>query len=184
MKKILSLFFVISLFYACNNEADKASTDATPTPAAEKSTVTLPYTATFSTSFNQDLSDSALLNVLNSYKHWETGDMTALAGTFTDTISFDGWDGTKYSGHKAGLMSKWAKSRDSISSIKIEFEVWLKNHETNNNADVISVWYKEWDTYKSGKVDSAQWHDLNGVDKSGKIIWYRQYKRKLVEDKK
>ena len=80
---------------------------------------------------------------------------------------------------KAGLLSKWAKSRDSISSIKIEFEVWLKNHEIDNKADVVSVWYKEWDTYKSGKVDSVQWHDLNGVDKNGKILWYRQYKRKL-----
>jgi ketosteroid isomerase-like protein len=180
MKKILSFFFVITLLYACNNSAEKASTEATPaTPTAEKSTVALPYTATFSTSFNQDLSDSAVLNVLNSYKAWETGDMTTLAATFTDTINFEGWDGTKYSGPKAGLLSKWAKSRDSISSIKVEFEVWMKNHEIDNKADVITVWYKEWDTYKSGKVDSAQWSDLNGVDKNGKIIWYRQYKRKL-----
>ncbi len=183
MKKILSLFFVIALIYACNNEAEKTKTE-TPAATAEKSTLALPYTATFSTSFNQDLSDSAVLNVLNSYKHWETGDMTALAGTFIDTINFEGWDGVTYSGPKAGLLSKWAKSRDSISSIKIEFEVWLKNREVDGKADVVSVWYKEWDTYKSGKVDSAQWHDLNGVDKSGKIVWYRQYKRKLVEDKK
>jgi hypothetical protein len=183
MKKILFLFFLISLLYACNNEAEKAKTETTPA-AAEKSTVVLPYTVGFSANFNQDISDSALLNVLNSYKHWETGDMTALAGTFTDTISFQGWDGVTYSGPKAGLLSKWAKSRDSISSIKIEFEVWLKSHEIDNKADVIGVWYKEYDTYKSGKVDSAEWHDLNGVDKNGKILWYRQYKRKLVEDKK
>jgi len=180
MKKIFSLFFVFAFLYACNNEAEKATTEAAPA-AAEKSTVALPYTASFSTSFNQDISDSALLNVLNSYKHWETGDMAGIASTFTDTVMFESWDGNNYSGPKAGLVARWKPLRDSLSSVKIEFEVWLKSHSIDKNEDVIGVWYKETDTYKSGKVDSSRWHDLNGVTKDGKIAWYRQYKGTLAK---
>jgi len=146
------------------------------TPAPETTSVALPYTATYSSQTNQDVSDSDLLTVLDSYKAWESGDMKVLRSTFGDSITFNGWDGTYYSGLTEGLLDKWSTSRDSLSSVRIEMAAWVKVHSIDKNADFVNVWYKEIDTYKTGKVDSADWHDINMV-KNGKIAWYSQYKR-------
>lgn len=146
------------------------------TPAPQASSASLPYTASYSSQSNQDVSDDDLLTVLNSYKAWEKGDMTTLRSTMRDTLSFNGWDGTVYYGPTEGLLWKWETARDSLSSVKIEMAAWVKVHSVDKNADFINVWYKEIDTYKSGRVDSAEWHDINMVLR-GKIAWYSQYRR-------
>ncbi|MEO5649139.1 MAG: hypothetical protein ABIR03_04350 [Ginsengibacter sp.] len=69
-------------------------------------------------------------------------------------------------------------SRDSISSVKITMDVWLKNHSIKDNNDYINVWYKEIDTYKSGGIDSANFEDDNLV-KGGIIVWYSSHKQHL-----
>jgi len=144
--------------------------------SSEASAVSLPYTATYSSQFNQNVADSDVLTVLNSYKAWENGDMASLRTTMSDSITFYGWDGTIYSGLTQGLLEKWTTSRDSLSSVKVEMAAWVKVHSLDKDADFINVWYKEIDTYKSGKIDSADWHDINMVA-NGKIIWYSQYRR-------
>jgi hypothetical protein len=37
-------------------------------------------------------------------------------------------------------------NRDSLSSVKITMDVWLKNHALKDNHDYVNVWYKEIDT--------------------------------------
>ena len=169
MKKLIFLLPIALLAYACNTPVKESA-------PPESSSVTLPYTATYSSQWNQDISDQDLLTVLNSYKAWETGDMQMLRATFGDSLSFVGWDGTVYSGPTEGLTDKWAAARDTISTIKIEIGAWTKNHSVDKKADFIVVWYKEIDTYKSGRIDSADWHDINLMSK-GKISWYSQYRR-------
>ena len=63
------------------------------------------------------------------------------------------------------LMKTWQTTRDSLSSVKITMDVWLKNHSLKDSNDYINVWYKEIDTYKSGKVDSANYEDDNACKK-------------------
>ena len=75
-------------------------------------------------------------------------------------------------------MKDWKTMRDSLSSVKITMDVWLKNHSLKDGYDYINVWYKEIDTYKSGKVDSANYEDDNGI-KNGKIIWFSSHKQRL-----
>jgi hypothetical protein len=104
--------------------------------------------------------------------------MAGLAGTLADSVSFQGFDGMKYSGTKAGLMDLWSKHRDSLSSVKITVDAWTKDHSIDKNDDYILVWYKEIDTYKSGKVDSASFADINQM-KKGKISWYSQFRQEL-----
>ena len=72
----------------------------------------------------------------------------------------------------------WQTYRDSLSSVKITMNVWLKNHSLKDSMDFINVWYKEIDTYKSGKVDSAKYEDDNGI-KNGKLIWYSSHRQIL-----
>ena len=148
------------------------------TKAAESSNVQLPYTASYATDFNNHVSDSDLLVVLNSYKYWETGDLKGLRSTMGDSMYVNASNGFKFAGLTDSLMKYWQTERDSLSSVKITMDVWLKNHSVKDSNNYINVWYKEIDTYKSGKVDSANYEDDNGV-KDGKIIWFSSHKQKL-----
>ena len=177
MKKyILGILVLSVLFIACNNKEDK--TEGT------KSSLKLPYEAGYTTDFTTNVSDSDLLTVLNSYKYWETGDMQGLRSTMADTISVQGADGFRFKGATDSLMKIWtAYRKDSLSSVAITMEVWLKNHANKDTTDYVNVWYKEIDTYKSGKVDSASYEDDNAI-KNGKIIWFSSHRQLLAKEKK
>jgi hypothetical protein len=179
MKKYILLFVTTcGCVIACNPKSD---TSTTTTSAASASTVTLPYKASYGTEFTNNVSDSDLLTVLNSYKDWEQGDMKALRTTMGDSMYADMSDGYHFKGLADSVMGIWGKYRDSLSSVKIDMGVWLKNHSVKDSADYINVWYKEIDTFKSGKVDSANFEDDNGM-KNGKIIWLSSHKQKLKKD--
>lgn len=170
MKKyILSILVLTVLIVACNNKEETKTT---------ASTIKLPYEAGYATDFTNNVSDSDLLLTLNSYKYWETGDLNALRTTMGDSVSVYGADGFKFHGLSDSLMKTWTVERDSLSSVVIKMDVWVKNHAVKDSMDYINVWYKEIDTYKTGKVDSAYYEDDNGL-KNGKIVWFSSHKQHL-----
>ncbi len=143
---------------------------------ATESSIQLPYVASYTTDFTKDVPDSDLLVTLNSYKAWENGDMNALRATMGDSMTVYGSNGFRFVGLTDSLMKDWSLSRDSMSSVKIDMQVWLKNHSVKDGINYINVWYKEIDTYKDGKVDSANYEDDNGM-KDGKVIWFSSHKQ-------
>ena len=176
MKQVLSILALSGLLIACES-SQKQETKSTE-PA---SSITLPYTPTYSVDVDQNVSDDDLLVVLNSYKDWETGNMGNLRNAFGDSISFNGWDGTNFNGLTDSLLTKWSASRDSLSEVKIEIHVWMKNHFLKDDHRNITLWYTETDTYKDGNVVKFEMHDINQV-KDGKIIWYSQYRRAIESE--
>lgn len=174
MKKYFLFFSVLFFLIACNNEPAKKEA-TTPAPA-EKSTVTLPYTASYSSSWSQDVSDADLKMVLQSYKDWETGNMPGLASAYGDTLEVDMANGDHHKKPSGEMMKIYTGYRDSLSSVRIDMGAWNKMHSIDKKSDVIVTWYDEWDTYKTGKVDSASYQDINVVVK-GKVVYYATYKR-------
>ncbi len=178
MKKlILALGAITFCFMSCETKTG-SSENSSGADSTMASGIQLPYKANYTTSFNNNVSDSDLLMALNSYKYWENGDMAGLRSTMGDSMYVNGADGFKFAGLTDSLMKTWSNHRDSMSSVKISMDVWLKNHSLKDSADFINVWYKEIDTYKNGKVDSANYEDDNGM-KNGKIIWYSSHKQVL-----
>jgi uncharacterized lipoprotein NlpE involved in copper resistance len=172
MKKFIFAFVsFVAFLMACNNKEESKAGNST-------SSLKLPYEAGYTSEFNNNVSDADLLLVLNSYKYWEAGDYTALRSTMGDSMSVDGADGFKFNGRTDSLMKTWKTMRDSLSTVVIKVDVWLKNHALKDSADYINVWYKEIDTYKTGKVDSANYSDVNMI-KNGKIVWFSQFKQKI-----
>lgn len=170
MKKIFFCLFILPVvFTACTGK-----TEAT----TASSSIKLPYEVVYTTDFNDNISDSDLLLVLNSYKAWEGNDMNALRATMGDSMRVDESDGFTFNGLSDSLMNRWTPARDSLSSVSITMDVWRKNHSVKDSADYITVWYKEIDTHKSGVIDSANYADVNQV-KNGKIVWYSQFKQKM-----
>jgi ketosteroid isomerase-like protein len=171
MKKILSCFLCGTILLACNNEKDKPATTEAAKPAVD-----LPYAATYSSSWSQDVSDADLKTVLMTYKDWSDGNIKGLSGAMGDTVVIDMSNGDHLTKSNADLMKMWTTFRDSLSSVKIDMAGWQKMYSTDKKDSYIVTWYDETDTYKDGRVDSASYHDINQI-KNGKISWYAQYKR-------
>lgn len=178
MKQILVCFFFGAILLSCNDDKDKAATTEAEKPAAtaEKPAVDLPYTASYSSSWTQDVSDADLKTVLMSYKNWTDANFDELSKEMGDTVTVDMNNGDHKVMTNADLMKFWKTYRDSLSSVRIDMGGWNKMHSTDKNSSFIVTWYDEYDTFKTGKVDSATYHDINEM-KNGKIVWYAQYKR-------
>ena len=174
MKKLFFVLIVPLCYAACTNNTATAPAVA---PADTTAAITLPYTASYSSSFVPG-KQADVLTVLNSYKDWETGDMTALKSTMADSVSYVFPSGFVFNNTLDSFMSLATKFRDSLSSVKINMIAWLSNHSVDKNEDWVNVWYVETDTYKMGKVDSVNFEDDNLL-KNGKIVWTSSHEQKF-----
>lgn len=173
MKIKILMGLPLIVFMACNTPEKSPAEISEPVV-----TVDLPYTANYSSRWNDNVSDLDLETVLNSYNAWESGDMAALRSTLADSIMLLGWDGYQFNGKADDLMPRWSGHRDSITLVTITIDAWRKSHSIDKNTDFIAVWYKEVDTYKSGRIDSAYFQDDNMIV-NGKIRWYSQHRQEL-----
>ncbi len=182
MKKFLLCCSAAAFLLSCNNSEsnDKskttASTDSTNATATNTAAVDLPYTASYSSSFTDNVSDADLKTVLVSYKDWADGNMDKVAKAYGDTLEWVKTDGGHFRLPNAGIIKMWTTFRDSLSSVSIDMQAWKKMYATDKKSAFVVTWYKEIDTYKGGKADSAYYHDINGLD-NGKIISLEQYRR-------
>lgn len=176
MIKILLCFFCGAILLSCNNDAKVDSTNADSINNTGKSTVDLPYIASYTSNWSEDVSDNDLKMVLMTYKDWTDANISGLENTLSDTVTVDFANGDHLVKPKADIVNIWSTYRDSLTSVKIDMQGWQKMYATDKKESYIVTWYVETDTYKNGKVDSASYHDINQV-KDGKIIWYAQYKR-------
>ncbi|MEO6328703.1 MAG: hypothetical protein ABIO55_07220, partial [Ginsengibacter sp.] len=81
MKKFLLCFSLGAFLLACNNNADKTTTGDAGSPVTAdtaKTAVDLPYTASYSSTWSNDVSDADLKMVLTTYKDWTEGNITGL----------------------------------------------------------------------------------------------------------
>ncbi len=179
MKRIFLCFSLAAFLISCDSKTDKtAETTGTTDSSARKTARSLPYTASYTSNWNTDVSDADLETTLMTYKNWETGDMQGLASRLADSVTVEMSSGDHLVKSNADLIKMWGTYRDSLSSVRIDMEGWHKMYATDKKDGYIVTWYKEYDTFKSGKVDSASFHDINQL-KNGKIIWYSQYKRPM-----
>lgn len=181
MKKILFCFSLGIFMLSCKDDKKKTETtdaDKMTTATTDKPAMDLPYTASYSSSWSTDVSDADLKTVMMTYKNWADNNISGLATAMGDTVTVDMSTGDHMVKSNADLMKFWTTYRDSLSSVRIDMQVWHKMYATDKKDGYIVTWYNEYDTYKNGHVDSAAYHDINKV-KNGKITEYSQYKRPL-----
>jgi hypothetical protein len=175
MKKALVLFLIPLTFAACTSSS--TNPPAPGNDSAVTATVTLPYTATYSSSFVPGKA-SDVATVLDNYKAWETNDMKAMRATYGDSVLMIFPSGFIFNASSDSVIKMATKYRDSLSKVELSFYAWIPNHSVDKNEDWVSVWYKETDTYKTGKVDSLIYQDDNRL-KDGKIVWVSSHSQKL-----
>jgi len=180
MRKLLYLVipvaFGIAVFASCKGGSTTASTDT------KKDSITMPYKATYTTTWALSDSSRYVQSVLQSMKDWENNKLSNGSSYFGDTVTFLHWSGEKLSAKRDSLLKIFQKYRDSLSSVKIEVATWINTHSMDNKTDWVNVWYKETDTYKTGKVDSAFYNDANMI-KNGKIVVTLDQRRTLSKGK-
>ncbi|MBI2729895.1 MAG: hypothetical protein HYX40_03940, partial [Sphingobacteriales bacterium] len=144
MRKYFFGIMAMLLVIACNDSPPKQ--EAAKAAPDEKPTVDLPYKASYSSSWTQEVSDVDLKMVLQTYKDWETGNISAVVAAFGDTLTWDMADGTRKKLTHAEASKTMGAFRDSLSSVRIDMGAWNKMHSTDKKSDVIVTWYDEFDT--------------------------------------
>ena len=178
MRKFLYALFLPLCFMACkDNSPNTSAAPAAGNDSAAAATITMPYTADYSSKFVPG-KQTDVLTVLNSYKAWETNDMKAMRATFWDSVTMVLPDGTRMSGTSDSIVKGAAKFRDSLSKVELTFYAWTPNHSVDKNEDWVNVWYKEVDYFKTGKVDSTDYEDDNLL-RDGKIAHIASHAIKL-----
>ncbi len=175
MRKFLLCFSLGAFLLSCNDK-EKTETSSGAKDSTATTTVDLPYKASFSSSFNTDVSDADLKLVMMSYKDWADGNMANVTKEYGDTLVWERPNGVHLKKSNADIMKMWSTYRDSLSSITIDMQAWQKMYATDKKEGYIVTWYKEIDTYKDGHADSGYYHDINQV-KNGKITALEQYRR-------
>ena len=174
MKKIVYLFTAVALFASCKN--------GVKTTESKTDSVTMPYKASYSSSFVISDSTKNVQAVLQSLKDWEDNKLSNAPAYFADTVAMDFSSGYSFKMTRDSMVKTFQKVRDSLISSKIDVLVYTNLHSTDKNDDWVNVWYKQTDTYKTGKVDSAFYEDDNQLV-NGKII-YIDNKRRVLKKKK
>jgi hypothetical protein len=181
MKKLSAIFLIPVFLIACTGGSSDSTTTAAKDSVAAAPSVSLPYTAVYSSNFVAG-KPTDVLTVLNNYKAWQDNDMAGLRATIGDSvlIIFSNGDELNATGDNAVKDAK--KFRDSLSKVDYTFYAWTSNHSVDKNEDWVNIWYKEIDTYKTGKVDSANYEDDNLL-KGGKIVWVSSHAQKFPKKK-
>jgi len=172
MKTICCFFAFIFFITACQNSG-KSTVVSSSTDS-----VTMPYTAYYSSSFAISDNQKNAQSVLQSYKDWEDNKLNNGTAYFADTVTMIFSDGSSFKLSRDSMIHVFQKFRDSLSSSKIEVAAVTNLHSIDKNADWVGVWYKQTDTYKSGKVDSAFYQDDNNL-MNGKIVYISSKKQGL-----
>lgn len=175
MKKTFYLLGLVIIGAALLASCKSGTQNAT---AASTDSVSMPYMASYSSSFTISNNAKYEQAVLQSYKDWEDNKLTNAPAYFADTIAIDFSDGTRFKLRRDSAVHLFQKYRDSLSSSKIEMVSILNLHSTDRNEDWVTVWYKQTDTYKTGKVDSAFYNDVNHI-KNGKIDYVTSLRQAL-----
>lgn len=117
MKKTFYLLGLVIIGAALLASCKSGTQNAT---AASTDSVSMPYKASYSSSFTISNNAKYEQAVLQSYKDWEDNKLTNAPAYFADTIAIDFSDGTRFKLRRDSAVHLFQKYRDSLSSSKIE----------------------------------------------------------------
>lgn len=174
MKKIFLLLTGATLFVACNNETktDAPAAEATDTAPA----VTLPYTASYSSSFKMGNPAYVAMVEQGSWKDWEMNNLDNMKNWVADTIVAYHSDNTMVKGLDS-LQARWKRGRAGYASVIDTIQAAIPTYSTDNNHDWVLIWAKEINTDTKGKTDTVYLMETWRINKDGKADMLLQFDR-------
>jgi hypothetical protein len=173
MKKWIFLFATASfLITACNNEKKEAS-GAEP---AVKKAVALPYTASYSSSFEMGNPEYVATILQGSWKDWEENKLDNMKNWVADSIIAFHSDNKMAMGLDS-LMARWKRGRSEYSSVIDTVDAAMSVYSTDKKENWVLVWAREINTKKDGTKDTSAIMETWRINKDGKADMLYQFDR-------
>ncbi|HET9055531.1 MAG TPA: hypothetical protein VFN30_01660 [Chitinophagaceae bacterium] len=173
MQKLLFLLCFIALVIACNNPK-KETNEASENVA--KSTINLPYTPSYSSSFEMGNPAYATMIVQGSWKDWEENKLDNMKNWVADTIVAYQSNDEVIKGLDS-LMARWKQGRAGYTSVIDTLDAVLPVYSTDKKENWVLVWATEINTKQDGSKDTVSVMETWRINKSGKADLLFQYDR-------
>ena len=174
MKRIFLCLAATSLMMACNNE--KKTDAATAETKADKPAVVLPYTASYSSSFEPGNPEYSATILQGSWKDWENNKMDNMKSWVADTILAVHSDNTVIMGVDS-LQARWIRNRAAYTSVIDTVQAVTPMYSADKKENWVLVWAKEISTDTKGKKDTTEYMETWRINKDGKADMLLQYDR-------
>jgi hypothetical protein len=152
------------------------------TPAAdekkadEKATVTLPYTPSYSSSFEIGNPAYSATILQGSWKDWEENKMDNMKNWVADSIIAFQSDNSMVQGADS-LMARWKRGRAGYTSVIDTVDAVIPVYSTDKKENWVLVWAKEINTKADGTKDTAYFMETWRINKDGKADMLLQFDR-------
>lgn len=173
MQKLICVFTIAMLAISCNNQ--KTDTEAPKTEAA-KENVALPYTASYSSSFEMGNPAYSASILQGSWKDWENNKLENMKDWVADTIVAFQSDNSMIRGVDS-LMADWKRARAKYSSVIDTIDAVFPVYSTDKKENWVLVWATEINTKTDGTKDTVSLMETWRINKDGKADFLLQYDR-------
>lgn len=172
MKKFLLLLAVGATLYACKDEKKQEAGDG----GMDSKNVTLPYTASYSSSFEMGNPEYAATILQGSWKDWEENKLDNMKNWMADTIVAMHSDNSMVQGLDS-MMASWKRARAKYSSSIDTIDAVMSVHAKDKNENWVLVWATAIDTKLDGTIDTVGIMETWRINKDGKADMLLQYDR-------
>ena len=172
MQRLIFLFSFAVIVMSCNEK--KQADESSGTIA--KPSVTLPYQATYSSSFEMgDPAYSATI-LQGSWKDWEENKLDNMKNWVADTIVAYQSDNSMIQGADS-LMARWKKGRAQYTSVLDSVNAVIPVYSTDKKENWVLVWATEINTKADGTKDTIAIMETWRMNKDGKADLLLQFDR-------
>ncbi|MBC7827389.1 MAG: hypothetical protein H7122_06565 [Chitinophagaceae bacterium] len=174
MKKIFLLITVAAVLNACNNEIKSGSADSDSTSA--KSPVTLPYTASYSSSFEMGNPEFSATILKGSWKDWENNNIDNMKSWVADTVVAFHSDNSMVRGVDS-LIATWKRNRAQYKAVIDTINAVIPVFSTDKKENWVLVWATEINTKMDDSKDTVALMETWRINKDGKADLLFQFER-------
>lgn len=171
MRKTFLYLMVAVLLAACNNETKEETKAAEPV----KATVQLPYTASYSSSFEMGDPGHVATILQGSWKDWEENKLDK-SKWLADTVVVFHSNAMVTQGADS-LIARWKRLRGEYTSVIDTIEAAMSVRSTDKNENWVLVWGKEINTKTDGTKDTTNLMETWRINKDGKADLLLQHDR-------
>ncbi len=173
MKQIFLCLALSVWLFACNSEKKP---EAVAGDTSSKAAVSLPYVASYSSSFEiGDPAHSATI-LQGSWKDWELNKMENMKSWVADTVVVYQSDASVVRGVDS-LQARWTRNRTSYTAVIDTISAVVPLRSTDKNQNWVLVWATEINTMPNGTKDTIYLMETWRMNKDGKADVLYQYDR-------
>ena len=171
-KKSILGITLATLVVACSTEQKPTAEETTAAP-----TVTLPYTPSYSASFEIGNPEHSVTILQGSWKDWETNNLDNMKNWAADSVVAYHSDNSVVIGLE-NLMARWKKGRAELTSVNVSIDAVVPVYSTDKNENWVLVWATEISTNADGTIDTVGVMETWRINKEGKADLLYQFDRK------